>query len=271
MGRIEYLNVLPIYHALETGQVSHGYELVYGPPSTLNRMMENGELVAASTSSIEYARNPGKYWILPDLAIGSHGKVLSVLLLSQCPVEKLDGKTILVSTATHTSEALLKILLKKHLHISVNFVAGNATERMSDPNAPEGMLVIGDEALHSRSHPIYSHIWDLGEAWLEWTGLPFTFGLWVVSREAACLQNLAEDPAQVLHAGRNWSQTHKDQLLDAARQRYPYSREALTEYFACLSYKLGDLEQQGLRLFYEHLALAGEIPAVPDLLFWPGV
>ena len=31
MGRIGYLNVLPIYHALEIGHVPHGYELIYGP------------------------------------------------------------------------------------------------------------------------------------------------------------------------------------------------------------------------------------------------
>jgi len=268
MGRIEYLNVLPIYHALETGRIPHGYELVYGPPSVLNAMMEREELAVASTSSIEYARRPDKYWILPDLAIGSCGKVLSVLLISRCPVEELDGKTVLVSTATHTSKALLKILLKELFHISANFVTGNATEQMGKTDAPEAMLVIGDEALRSRNHPIYCHMMDLGEEWLRWTGLPFTFGLWVVSRDAVNSQNLAEDPAKILHAGRDWSFANMGTVLDVAEQRYPFSRDALAEYFTCLLYKLGPIEQQGLRLFYEHLALAGEISTAPDLAFW---
>jgi len=30
MGRIGYLNVLPVYHALESGAIAHNYELVYG-------------------------------------------------------------------------------------------------------------------------------------------------------------------------------------------------------------------------------------------------
>ena len=270
MGRIEYLNVLPIYHALETGRVSHGYELIYGPPSVLNTMMERGELAVASTSSIEYARRPDRYWILPDLAIGSYGKVLSVLLISRRPVEELDGGTVLVSTATHTSEALLKILLREHFRISVTFVTGNATERMGEADAPEAMLVIGDEALRSRNHPVYCHMLDLGEAWLRWTGLPFTFGLWVVNRDAVTGRNLAEDPAAILHAGRDWSAANMDTVLDVAGQRYSFSRDALAEYFTCLSYKLGPVEQRGLRLFYEHLALAGEISAAPDLCFWPG-
>lgn len=274
MGRIEYLNVLPVYHALETGRVPHGYELVYGPPSALNAMMQRGELAVASTSSVEYARRPEKYWILPDLAIGSCGKVLSVLLVSRCPVADLGGKTVLVSTATHTSVTLLRMLLKDHARVSVNFVTGNTAAYLAEPDkpdAPAAMLVIGDEALRARNHPVYSHMWDLGEEWLAWTGLPFTFGLWVVSRDAAERRGLAEDPARILHAGRDWSYANMDMMLAAAQERYPYSREALIEYFTCLSYKLGDREQQGLRLFYDRLAAAGEIPKAPDLAFWPGI
>ncbi|MDL2209877.1 menaquinone biosynthesis protein [Desulfovibrio sp. OttesenSCG-928-O18] len=270
MGRIEFLNVLPIYHALETGRVRHGYELVYGPPSALNGMMERDELLAASTSSIEYARRPEKYWILPDLAIGSVGTVLSVLLISRCPVAELDGKTVLVSAASHTSVALLKLLLRDYAGVRATFVTGNASERMADADAPEAMLVIGDEALRLRNHPAYSHMWDLGEAWLAWTGLPFTFGLWVVSREAAKRASLPEDPAKTLHAGRDWSVANWEAVLDVAEKKYPMTRQELNTYFTCLSYKLGEREQTGLRLFYERLAAAGEIASAPDLAFWPG-
>ena len=45
MGRIGYLNVLPIYHALESGELPHPYELVYGPPADLNNRMAAGEII----------------------------------------------------------------------------------------------------------------------------------------------------------------------------------------------------------------------------------
>ena len=38
MGRIGYLNVLPIYHPLEAGIIPHDFELVSGPPALLNTM-----------------------------------------------------------------------------------------------------------------------------------------------------------------------------------------------------------------------------------------
>ncbi len=270
MGRMGYLNVLPLYHALESGRVPHGYELVYGPPAVLNSLMREGNLATASTSSVEYARNPGKYWLMPDLAIGSKGPVMSVLLLSRRPVRDLDGQTVLVSAETHTSAALLRILFRKHLRMAVTYVTGSATERIATPNPPEAVLAIGDEALRLRSHLAYPHVWDLGAAWMDWTGLPFTFGVWVVSRRAAAAQELAEDPAKLLHAGRDWGLANMDAVLDIAEANYPLSRKDLVEYFQGLSYRLGEVEQQGLRLFYRYMAESGEIPAAPPLEFWPG-
>jgi chorismate dehydratase len=60
-----------------------------------------------------------------------------------------------------------------------------------------------------------------------------------------------------------------DQILDAAEKTAPaLGREDLEAYFHGLSYTLGEREQQGLLLFWEKLARAGEIPAVPPLRFF---
>ena len=42
MGRIGYLNVLPIYHPLEAGIIPHDFEIISGPPAVLNNMMARG-------------------------------------------------------------------------------------------------------------------------------------------------------------------------------------------------------------------------------------
>lgn len=267
MGRIEFLNVLPIYHAMEAGYVPHGFDLVYAPPSALNAMMEQGELAVSSTSCVEYARRPEKYWILPDLSIASHGEVLSVLLVSRFPVEKLNGKTVLVSAASHTSVALLKLLLSGYAGISVSYVTGNASERMKSDDAPDAMLVIGDEALRLRDHSEYKHMWDLGEEWMRWTGLPFVFGLWVASKSAS----FTEDPAKTLHASRDWSLENRGEFIRVAMDRYGMDREFLERYFTCLKFTLGAKEQEGLSFFYKRLAESGEIARAPELSFWPGI
>ena len=116
MGRIGYLNVLPIYHPLEAGIIPHDFEIISGPPAVLNNMMARGELHISSNSCFEYAMRPERYHLVEDLSIGSHGNVMSVLLMSRRPVEQLGGQTILISGETHTSVALLRLLMKDHYH-----------------------------------------------------------------------------------------------------------------------------------------------------------
>lgn len=270
MGRISYLNVLPIYHAMESGAIRHGYELVYGPPAVLNNMMAEGGMLAASTSCVEYARRPERYLLLPDLAIGSNGPVMSVLLLSRIPIEDLDGGSILVSAETHTSAALLRMLMRERFGFKVDWRTGSATELVATGSPPQAFLAIGDEALRLRRHPLYPHVLDLGEAWRTWTGLPFTFGVWVADRRVLSETPDAENPGTLLGASRDWGTAHMDLILDIAAQNYPnMSREEHAEYFKGLSYALGEVEQRGLLLFWEKLAAAGEIDRVPPLDFLP--
>ncbi|MDL2316645.1 menaquinone biosynthesis protein [Desulfovibrio sp. OttesenSCG-928-A18] len=271
MGRIGYLNVLPLYHALESGEIAHDYELVYGPPAELNRRMAAGEMLAASTSCVEYARRPERYLLLQDLAIGSKGPVQSVLLLSRVPVAELEGRRILVSAETHTSAALLRMLLDERYGLRrISYHTGSATELAASGNPPTAFLAIGDEALRLRRHPLYPHVLDLGEAWINWTGLPFVFGVWVADRAAFSGNRTPQtrSPGALLREGRAWGERHMDRILDIAVQNYPHmSRREHEDYFTGLSYSLGPVEQQGLLLFWQKLAARGEIARAPALDF----
>ena len=137
MGRIGYLNVLPIYHPLEAGIIPHDFEIISGPPAVLNNMMARGELHISSNSCFEYAMRPERYHLVEDLSIGSHGNVMSVLLMSRRPVEQLGGQTILISGETHTSVALLRLLMKDHYHCDVNYVTGAVTPTLGTDRAPK--------------------------------------------------------------------------------------------------------------------------------------
>ncbi|HBW16229.1 MAG TPA: hypothetical protein DEF41_08880 [Desulfovibrio sp.] len=268
LGRIGYLNVLPIYHPLETGIIPHEFDIVAGPPAVLNNMMAHGDLHVSATSSIEYGRHADDYLLVPDMAIGSRGPVMSVLLLSRRPVEELAGQTVLVSAETHTSAALLRLLFREYYRFPVSYVTGCATTQIAGPEAPEAFLAIGDEALRLRNHPDYPHVLDLGEAWRQWTGLPFIFGVWVVSRAAAAACRFSENPADLLRRARDWGEAHMDTILDLTLQGCPLTREELRVYYDGLVYHLGDEEQEGLRLFYSRLAASGDLARAPALAFF---
>lgn len=268
VGRIGYLNVLPLYHPLESGLLDCDFEFVSGPPAELNRRMAAGELDISSASSIEYARRPERYLLVPDLAIGCQGPVQSVLLLSRVPVDQLDGRQLLVSSQTHTSAALLRLLLEEDLGIHPAYTTGNAMGLLKSGARPDGLLAIGDEALRLRRHPDYQHVLDLGQAWLNSTGLPFIFGLWLVSRRAlSILPEAVKTACLTLLRAKQWGMGNMKEVCKLAARQGELDELETCSYFDGLGYDLGTRERQGLELFFTRLAGAGIIDHPPELDF----
>lgn len=268
VGRIGYLNVLPIYHPIEAGEVAGPLSVVSGPPAELNRLARAGELDVTACSSIEYAMAARDYLLLPRLAIGSRGHVKSVLLLSRHPVARLDGKAVRVSFQTHTSVALLRLFLERRVGIAPRYESGDVTRALQGGERPDAFLAIGDEALRLADHPDYPHRWDLGSVWLDWTGLPFIFGVWIARRQAALAapQAVAE-AARALVAAKDWSAERPEVVARLAAERGGFSEQAMRAYFEGLVFDFGPREQEGLAVFFAMLAEAGHIEAAPRLEF----
>ena len=147
--------------------------------------------------------------------------------------------------------------------------AGAVTPALRTPEPPVAFLAIGDEALRLRHHPDYPVRVDLAEAWRDWTGLPFIFGLWVVSRAAADQGFFREDPGALMRRARDWGLANMNVILDLTAHGCPLSREELAFYYSKgLVYTLRGEELDGLRLFYDKLAAAGMIEKAPPLRFF---
>lgn len=266
LGKIGFLNVLPIYYPLESGFISHPFHIVSGTPAYLNQLMARGDLDLSVVSSIEYARHQERYYVLPDLSISCRGVVKSVLLLSQIPVPELAEKEILVSAQSHTSIALLKVLFSVHLGLNITCKSGNCTEALTREESPTAFLAIGDEALRLRKHDLYPYRWDLGEAWHSWTGFPFVFALWVIQRKAIEKWNGSLKTAvETLLAAKQWGADHRRLICEEAAKKGLLSCAELQEYYHCLDFNLDNNQQNGLKFFYEHLAKVGEITGAPRL------
>ncbi len=270
LGKIGYLNVLPLYHPLENGLIENDFNIISGPPSKLNKLMDEGKLDISAASSIEYARHPEKYYLVPDIAIGSRGPVQSVLLLSRCPISELAGKTILVSSQTHTSAALLQVLLNELWKVKTEFISGDATELLESGERPDAILAIGDEALNLRYHPDYPHRTDLGEAWRELTNLPFIFGVWIVQRDSYDASPEAiREACNKMIAAKNWGTDNLSEMCTLAAEDSCLNGTEMCSYFDGLVYDFGANELKGLELFYRHLAENGLIQSPPKLEFLP--
>jgi chorismate dehydratase len=269
IGRIPYINCYPVYGAIDRGIVPLDAALVNGVPSELNRMMALGQLDVSVVSAVEYAREASRYLLLPDLAITSDGPVRSVLLFSRRPAEELDGARVLLTRSSMTSVALLHLLFEHVWKSSPSFAAGDAeiTDVARFGGQPhEARLVIGDAALLLRARvrqsgsaaPSYPYVYDLGEEWKRWTGLPFVFAVWVAQRSTPVADALRVH-ARLIES-RDWGLRHLDQLAAQASAATGVARRACAEYLSGLDYRLSYAHLAGLTDFFRRLADAGHVP-----------
>ncbi|MCA1943967.1 MAG: menaquinone biosynthesis protein [Desulfovibrio sp.] len=270
LGRIEYVNVAPIYYPLEAGWLPHHCAMRSGTPAQCNQLLRAEEVDVSSISSIEYARAPERYLLLPGLAIASFGPVGSVLLFSSVPLEALRDQAILVTAATHTSAALLQLLLTQRFGACPPLVhaEGGIRKSLDAGQCPAAALAIGDEALVLARNPCFSHTYDLGAMWREATGLPFVFGLWAARRDWALAHpQEAARVARLLCESRDLGLARLDAVIDATQHRTTRSKEYLLNYFHCLRLTLRDEEFAGLQRFFQLLHDHAMLPALPCIEF----
>jgi len=266
LGRIDFLNVLPVYYPLEAGMTANPFIIVPGVPSELNELCARGSLDISPVSSIEYARRADLYYIVPDLSISSEGEVKSVLLLSRMPIEQLSGKVVLVSSKSHTSIALLKILCRLRYGVDVRLETGDCSGFLTGTKTPDACLAIGDEALRLGRNGLFPHMLDLGAAWFEWTGLPFVFAVWVIRKQTVSEKNeQAASAIGALLSSKRWGLANIGKICEQAAGIGLLEIPELEEYYRCLRYDLNERERRGLELFYSCLFQAGELEGVPRL------
>uniref|UniRef100_A0A7V4G8S5 Chorismate dehydratase n=1 Tax=Desulfobacca acetoxidans TaxID=60893 RepID=A0A7V4G8S5_9BACT len=266
VGRIRYINVLPIYYALERGVIRNGFEMVAGTPAELNDRMFRGELHLSAISSVEYGRHWRQYYLLPDLSISTMGDVGSVLFFSRVPFGRLTGREVLLSAASATSVALLKILLYELYGVRPLYRSARIQE--SFPDGAYGLLAIGDEALKLKATGRYPYFLDLGRAWHDLTGLPFVFGVWAVRRDFyARHPEVVEEVHQTLLDSKAHGLAHLQAICRQAATQVSLSLGDLINYFKLLNYDLAEPQQVALLAFYRYLVRAGALPELPALAF----
>ncbi len=267
IGHIDYANCTPIFNGMHELFSDADYEYVRGVPASLNRMLAAGEIDICPSSSIAFSMTPDNLLIMPDLSISSFGAVQSVLLFSLKPIEDLDGGTVLLSAESATSVNLLKILLIKRFGCECIYKSTNLTVVEAFDDA-QGILLIGDSALHAAQCEPSVFIYDLGALWYDWTGTPFVFALWLVSKDAflRCETELLTLANRFVSA-KYYAMANLDKIVDESPEESWMGRERLLEYWKVLSYDLSERHIEGLKLFFSYAAELGLIKSVPELVF----
>ncbi|MCX7411134.1 MAG: menaquinone biosynthesis protein [Planctomycetales bacterium] len=279
VGAVNYLNSKPLIEGLD--QLLNGHAtLRLDYPSRLADDLASGRLDVALIPSIEYFRGQN-YEVISDACVAAHGPVLSVKLYSRVPWG--DVKSVALDEGSRTSATLARILLAERHGVFPKLEPLPLDHRTQDSSA-DAILLIGDRAINPPNEQFLG-TWDLGEEWLEWTGLPFVFAMWVGRRvEGRGLRVESKNPINLSSASSlNPQPSTLDQLLsasrdlgiqrldDIARREAPLLGLSLPTTVSYLSenlqYHLGPAERNGLKLFYELAAGMGLAPAEVELRF----
>src|SRR3954462_5001216 len=113
VGHIQFLNCLPIYWGLMRSGALLDVDLHKDSPDRLNAALVAGDLDIGPISLVEYLRHADELLLLPDIAVGSDGPVLSVNLVSTVPPAELDGRPVALGSTSRTSVLLAQLWLRE--------------------------------------------------------------------------------------------------------------------------------------------------------------
>jgi len=262
VGAVSYLNTRPLVHGLG----GPGLTLRFDLPSRLADGLAAGALDVALIPTIELFRGNG-YSVVSDACIGCRGAVMSVKLFFRTKPERV--ATMAVDEGSRTSVALSRILLAERYGVRPRLETLPIGGRLSD-TAADAVLVIGDRALGGHGGPAddggcFQLVWDLGDEWCRWTGLPFVFAVWAARPGV--------DPVALASLAR---------ALEAARDRGRRSLASIAAIEAAghgltvpqclgylrdnLHYDLGADERAALALFRARAAALGLAPAAEPVV-----
>jgi chorismate dehydratase len=110
--------------------------------------------------------------IISDYCIGSVGAVNSVFIFSSVPVSEI--RTLRLDSHSRTSNNLARVLLKFYFKQEVTFTTDAAAET-------DAIVLIGDRTFGKKEE--YAYAYDMGEEWMNFTGLPFVYAAWIANKE----------------------------------------------------------------------------------------
>lgn len=267
VGHIQFLNCLPIYWGLVRSGALLDVELTKDTPDRLNDMLVAGDLDIGPISLVEYLRHADDLVLLPDLAVGSDGPVLSVNLVSQVPLPELDGGRVALGSTSRTSVLLAEMWLREVHGVRPDYFRcpPDLTTMLLEANAA---VLIGDAALRATYDAPRRglDVHDLGAVWKQWTGLPMVFAVWAARREYAERHpGLVKDVQRAFSRSRDDALAHVEEVAEQAARWEIFDGPTLATYFRTVDFSLGVRQVEGLTEFSRRAARAGAIekPVTP--------
>lgn len=255
---VGYLNARPLWESLRDDT---RVDLTLGAPSEIARALAEGEGDVALLP-VAAAATLGDLELVPRIAIAARGKVRSVAIVSERPLEELES--IALDLSSRTSVVLGRLLLGRR-NLRPAFFGAEPAEALARVRGTTGALVIGDAALAVESR--FTHRLDLAEEWLAWTGLPFVFAAWF-----AAPGRLGAPAVTMLEEAKKAGLARVAEIAKDHAARADLGEASLHDYLTTsIRYDLDEDALRGLERFYLEASKAGLLPSAAPRFVSPSV
>jgi len=267
VGHIQFLNCLPLYYALVNNNSILDMDLIKGTPTELNDLLISEKLDIGPISSIQYARNHDRFYLLPTLTVSSDKEVKSILLISKVPPGELSGKRVALTNTSATSQVLVQIILREAYGVNPIYFTCPPDLPMMLREA-EAALLIGDEALRTLFSPLGLITLDLGVEWRKLTRHKMVYAVWVARKEFAEEKpHLVREVYESLIGSMEYSLKNVSKIAENASRWEIFSSKFLEDYFSSLRFSFDKDYQEGLLYFLGKARKHGFLKMVPELGF----
>ena len=240
VGAVSYLNTKPLLYGIRNHKISQQIELIEDYPSRIAQLLIDDKIDVGLIPVTAILRLK-EYHIITNYCIGSDGPVASVCIFSEVPIEEV--KNIYLDYQSKTSVSLARILLKEYWKKEVELIETKDEDFRNQIKGTTAGVVIGDRALEQRLKSKY--VYDLGEAWMNHTGLPFVFATWVANKP------LPKEFMNEFDEANAFGLKHLNEVIEET----PSSNFNLKNYYNnYISYNLDDQKLNGMNLFLKLLS-----------------
>ena len=238
IGAVNYLNTKPLIRGFQ--ELAPHADLRMDLPSRLADTLAARRVDVALIPVVELLDRPD-YRMVSNACIGCQGPVLSVKLFSRTPIREI--RSLALDDGSRTSVALVQILLAEQFGIRPSLETLPIGDSIADTQT-DAVLLIGDRAIHSPAGK-FDDVWDLGDRWVRWTGLPFVFAVWAAHRNTP-LGEIGE----ALSEARDRGLAEIGMIAEEEAATHGLTQPQCLDYLSKnLNFMLGSREQEGIELF----------------------
>jgi chorismate dehydratase len=261
VGHIQFLNCAPLYWGLARTGALLDLQLTKDTPEKLSAQLIEGGLDIGPVTLMEYLRHADELVALPDIAVGCDGPVMSCVIVSQLPLDRLDGQRVALGSTSRTSVRLAELLLAERYGVRPDYYRCPPDLSLMMQEAQAAVL-IGDAALRASLHDaprLGLEVHDLGQMWKDWTGLPFVFAIWAARRDyLEAHPQAVYDVHDAFLASRDLSVEEVEKVAEQAARWEAFDADLLRRYFTTLDFSLGAEQLAGIAEFARRVGFPRE-------------